>query len=242
MRRTIISATVSIALSTTALAQTARPSGSAGACGTLYQQAASAASARIAADDKDIAPPQTVKSLTCLDNILKGVGLNVVVNLLDPTNLFNAIEGQLCNAVTNAWKKALGSAQCGITLSGFNLGAFNFGGSLGGGLLPQAELRRRRAAHGLHRHRRGRRQRQSLRQWLRACADRVRASQLDRPLVRNKSYEQDISSSFRDDGRRHRRHRLRRRPPQMRNWLSSTRRRSPFSRRCKSFRTKPIVS
>jgi hypothetical protein len=92
------------------------------------------AAARIAADDKDIAPPQTVKSLTCLDNILKGVGLNVVVNLLDPSNLFNAIEGQLCNAVTNAWKKALGGAQCGITLSGFNLGAFNFGGSLGGGL------------------------------------------------------------------------------------------------------------
>ncbi|WP_159729429.1 hypothetical protein [Methylosinus sp. Ce-a6] len=134
MKRTIISATISIALSTATLAQTAPPSGSAGACGTLYQQAASAASARIAADDKDIAPPQTVKSLTCLDNILKGVGLNVVVNLLDPTNLFNAIEGQLCNAVTNAWKKALGSAQCGITLSGFNLGAFNFGGNLGGGL------------------------------------------------------------------------------------------------------------
>lgn len=134
MRRTIISATVSIALSTSALAQIAPPSGSAGACGTLYQQAASAVAARIAADDKDIAPPQTVKSLTCLDNILKGVGLNVVVNLLDPTTLFNSIEGQLCDAVTSAWKKALGSAQCGITLSGFNLGAFNFGGSLGGGL------------------------------------------------------------------------------------------------------------
>lgn len=134
MRRTIISATASIVISTTTLAQTAPPTGSAGACGTLYQQAASAAAARIAADDKDIAPPQAVKSLTCLDNILKGVGLNVVVNLLDPTTLFNSIEGQLCNAVTNAWKKTLGSAQCGITLSGFNLGAFNFGGNLGGGL------------------------------------------------------------------------------------------------------------
>ncbi|WP_051948954.1 hypothetical protein [Methylosinus sp. PW1] len=89
-----------------------------------------------------------------------------MVNLLDPTNLFNAIEGQLCNAVTNAWKKALGSAQCGITLSGFNLGAFNFGGSLGGGLLPQAELRRRRPPMG-YIGIGGPAAAQSLRQWLR---------------------------------------------------------------------------
>lgn len=135
MTRSIAVAVAISMLCATAVAQSPPQTGN-GACSTLYQTAANAASARIAADDKDISPPQSVKSLTCLDNILKGVGLNVVVNLLDPTNLFNAIEGQICNAVTNAWKKALGGAQCGITLSGFNLGAFNFGGAggLGGGL------------------------------------------------------------------------------------------------------------
>jgi hypothetical protein len=134
MRKTIIGVVVFV--STAALAQSSQPSGAGRACSTLYQQAADAAAARIAADDRDIAPPRAVKSLTCLDGILKGVGLNVVVNLLDPTNLFNAIEGQICNAVTNAWKGALGGAQCGITLSGFDLGAFNFGGAggFGGGL------------------------------------------------------------------------------------------------------------
>lgn len=134
MRRTIVTAGLFFAVSTSALAQSSQSPSAGGACSTLYQQAASAAAARIAADDKDIAAPQSLKSLTCLDNILKGVGLNVVVNLLDPTNLFNAIQGQICNAATNAWKSALGNKQCGITLTGFNLGSFNFGGSLGGGL------------------------------------------------------------------------------------------------------------
>ncbi|MGB5084173.1 MAG: hypothetical protein WBO09_06090 [Methylocystis silviterrae] len=120
------------AISTGALAQSSQPTGSA-ACSTLYQRAADTAAARIAADDKDIAAPQSIKSLTCLDNILKGVGLNVIVNLLDPTNLFNAIQGQICNAITNAWQNALGNKQCGITMSGFNLGSFNFGG-IGGGM------------------------------------------------------------------------------------------------------------
>ncbi len=133
MTRTLIAFGVLATLSTGALAQSSTATGS-GACSTLYQQAASTAAARVAADDKDIAPPQSLKSLTCLDNILRGVGLNVIVNLLDPTNLFNAIEGQICNAATNAWKSALGGAQCGITVSGFNLGTFNFGGGLGGGL------------------------------------------------------------------------------------------------------------
>ena len=57
------------------------------ACSSLYQTAANTVSARIAADDQNIAPPQTIKSLTCLDNFFKGVGLNVITNLLDPTQL-----------------------------------------------------------------------------------------------------------------------------------------------------------
>lgn len=103
------------------------------ACGAIYQTASIAATNRIAADDKDISQPQSVKSLTCLDNFFKGVGLNVIVNLLDPTQLLNAVEGQLCNALSSAWQKSLGGKQCGITLTGFNLGTFNLGG-LGGGL------------------------------------------------------------------------------------------------------------
>jgi len=101
------------------------------ACSSLYQTAANTVSARIAADDQNIAPPQTIKSLTCLDNFFKGVGLNVITNLLDPTQLLNAIVGQICTALTSAWQQAPGNKQCGITLTGFNLGTFN---GLGGGL------------------------------------------------------------------------------------------------------------
>lgn len=121
-----------IALNGAATAQQSTTTGSP-ACSTLYQQASDAASARVAADDKDIATPQPLKLLTCLDNILRGSGLNVVINLLDPTQLFSAIQGQICNAITSAWRSTMGAQQCGITLSGFNLGNFKFG-SLGGGL------------------------------------------------------------------------------------------------------------
>ena len=124
----VLLATASI---TPAAAQTAT-TGSAG-CSTLYQAAADAATNRIAADDTDIQKPQSVKQLTCLDNFFHGLGLNVITNLLDPTQLFNAIEGQICNAITQAWQKTLGTQQCGITLSGFKIGTFNFGG-LGSGL------------------------------------------------------------------------------------------------------------
>lgn len=99
-------------------------------CTSLTQAAANAVSARIAADDKDIKPPQEVKSLSCLDNFFNGVGLNVVVNLLDPTNLFKSIEGQICNLITDKWESLLGNTQCGLTLTGFDLGFFS---GLGGG-------------------------------------------------------------------------------------------------------------
>jgi len=126
----ILAALLATAVPCAAIAQTT--TGSA-ACGTLYQTASDTVSARIAADDKDIAPPQTIKSLTCLDNFFKGVGLNLITNLLDPTQLFNTIVGQICTAISSAWQKSLGNQQCGITLTGFNLGTFSLG-SLGGGL------------------------------------------------------------------------------------------------------------
>lgn len=114
-----------------ALSQTAS---STDPCALLAQVAANGAAARVAADDKDINPPQAIKSLTCLDHFFQGTGLNVIINLLDPTTLLQAIEGQICNAITNSWKNALGTKQCGITLTGFNTGFFGGSGkALGGG-------------------------------------------------------------------------------------------------------------
>ncbi len=116
------------ALSSSALGQTAT-TGSVG-CSAITQAAANGMTARIQADDNSINPPQSVTSLSCLDNFFSGTGLNLVTNLLNPTNLLQAVEGQICNAVKQEWNSLLGSAQCGLTITGFNLG---FGG-LGGGL------------------------------------------------------------------------------------------------------------
>jgi len=128
--RSLILATSFVALfSYAAHAQT---TGSAG-CVALAQAAANAVSTRISADDANIAAPQSVKSLTCLDNFFKGTGLNVVVNLLNPTQLLQSIETQICNKLTSMWKSSLGGAQCGITMTGFKIG-FLGGNTLGGGL------------------------------------------------------------------------------------------------------------
>jgi hypothetical protein len=102
-------------------------------CTTLVQSAANAASSRVNADDTDIPKPQSVKNFTCLDKFFNGEGLNVVANILNPTNLLNAIETQICNKLTQIWQSTLGKAQCGITLTGFKMG-FLGGGTLGGGL------------------------------------------------------------------------------------------------------------
>ena len=116
------------ALSSSALSQTAS-AGSVG-CSAITQAAANGMTARIEADDNSINPPQSVTTLSCLDNFFNGVGLNLVTNLLDPTALLQEVEGQICSALKQEWNSLLGSAQCGLTITGFNLG---FGG-LGGGL------------------------------------------------------------------------------------------------------------
>ena len=115
-----------------AMAQTAT-TGSTG-CATIVQAGIDGAAARIQADDTSIPAPQSVTSLTCLDNFFSGSGLNVITSLLDPTALLNSIKGQLCNAVKSAWQSAIGSSQCGLTVSGFNLG---FGGFGGGTMCPR---------------------------------------------------------------------------------------------------------
>ncbi len=109
-------------------AQTAT-TGSAG-CAAITQAAATGAENIIAADGQTIQQPQSVTNLTCLDNFFNGTGLNLVTNLLNPTTLLNAVEGQICNAVKQEWNSLIGSATCGLNITGFNMG---FGG-LGGGL------------------------------------------------------------------------------------------------------------
>ena len=99
-------------------------------CSAITQAGANGMTARIQADDNSINPPKSVTSLSCLDNFFNGTGLNLVTNLLNPSNLLQAVEGQICNALTQEWNSLLGSAQCGLTITGFHLG---FGG-LGGGL------------------------------------------------------------------------------------------------------------
>lgn len=110
-------------------AQTSSTTGSAG-CAAITQAAATGAANRIAADGKTIQQPQSVTNLTCLNGIFNANGLNLVTNLLNPQTLLNQIEGQICQAVKQEWNSLIGSATCGLTITGFNLG---FGG-LGGGL------------------------------------------------------------------------------------------------------------
>ncbi len=136
MRRTLSALALSILLPGLALAQSApgAATGTTGSqsCAAIVQAAANGMNARISADDSSIKAPQSVTSLSCLDNFFNGVGLNVVTNLLDPSNLLKAVEGQICNAVNTAWQNALGSAQCGLTITGFNMG---FGLGTGGGTM-----------------------------------------------------------------------------------------------------------
>jgi hypothetical protein len=99
-------------------------------CTAITQAAANGITARVGADDQTINPPLSVTTMTCLGNFFNGTGLNVITNLLNPTNLLNAVEMQICNLVKSEWTSLIGGAQCGLTLTGFN---FGFGG-LGGGL------------------------------------------------------------------------------------------------------------
>jgi len=118
----------SATISDTARAQTTI-TGTTG-CAAIAQAGVNGLNARIQADDSNINAPKSVTLLTCLDNFFKGVGLNLVTNLLNPDNLQQAVEGKICNLVQQTWNSLLGKVQCGLTMTGFNLG---FGG-LGGGL------------------------------------------------------------------------------------------------------------
>lgn len=102
-------------------AANADSTGSAG-CAQLAQAAADGSSARMQANDQVVTPPVSISKLSCLDNFFNGTGLNVITSLLDPTTLLNSVKGQICSEVNTLWQDTLGSAQCGLTVSGFNLG------------------------------------------------------------------------------------------------------------------------
>ena len=120
-----------IGLGGAAFAQTTTNTTGSVGCAAIVQAAANGMNARIGADDTTIKAPQSVTQMTCLDNFFNGVGLNLVTNLLDPTTLLQAVEGQICGLVKSTWSSFLGSAQCGLSISGFNMGFF---GGIGGGL------------------------------------------------------------------------------------------------------------
>ncbi|ACB97386.1 hypothetical protein [Beijerinckia indica] len=133
MKRSLPMVLVCLAIPLPAFAQTVNTTTGTAGCAKLVQVSADTISQRIAADDANINAPKSVKTLTCLDNFFKGAGLDVITNFLNPTNLLQSIEGQICNAISSAWQNSLGQPQCGITLTGFNLG-FGGLGNLGGGL------------------------------------------------------------------------------------------------------------
>ncbi|GAV35521.1 hypothetical protein ROTAS13_03198 [Roseomonas sp. TAS13] len=130
LRRYAFVVLLTTALPGFALAQAASTTTGSTGCATITQAAVDGAAARVQADDSAIQSPQSVTSLTCLDDFFSGTGLNVITSLLDPTALLNSIKGQLCNAVKSAWQSTMGSAQCGLTVSGFNLGFGGFGGGV----------------------------------------------------------------------------------------------------------------
>jgi hypothetical protein len=127
-------------------ATTTTTTGSVG-CAAITQAAANGLTSRVQADDTTIKPPISVTNLTCLSNFFNGVGLNLITNLLNPLNLLQMVEGKICALVQQEWNSLLGSAQCGLTITGFNFGFGGIGGGLacpklsfGGGGPPMATL------------------------------------------------------------------------------------------------------
>ena len=129
MRRLIVAVVATGLAGAPAAASAQAANGASQGCAALAQAGVDAATAQIATEDQIIQPPQSVRGLTCLDGFFNGTGLDVLVNFTNPGNLIGAIQGQLCAAVTNAWRSTLGTVQCGLSVSGFDLGF----GSLGGG-------------------------------------------------------------------------------------------------------------
>jgi hypothetical protein len=100
-------------------------------CAVLAQAAADGAAARIQANDAAIPKPDSVTHLSCLDGFFNGTGLNLVSNIMNPTSLLDSVKGHICQAVDSAWQNTVGSAQCGLTVNGFNIGFSGIGSGSG---------------------------------------------------------------------------------------------------------------
>lgn len=133
MRRLLVASVASVALALSGPASADTTSGSPN-CTVVTQAAADTVAARIQADDSSIRDPISVKNLTCLDNFFSGIGLNLIANILDPATLLSNVEGKICSLVTSTLRSLTGSAQCGLTITGFDLG---FGGIGGGAFCPK---------------------------------------------------------------------------------------------------------
>ncbi|GBQ27938.1 hypothetical protein AA0472_2545 [Acetobacter estunensis NRIC 0472] len=106
-------------------------------CGVLTQAAANALNGRLEANNSYEKQPEAVGTLSCLDSIFSGTGLNLISNITNPgamiDSLLNNVEGQICSAAQSAWNGTVGAAQqCGLGLNGVNLG---LGLDTGGGLM-----------------------------------------------------------------------------------------------------------
>ena len=115
-----------------AFAETPATTSGSQACATIVQAAADGLNSRIVADQTTIKPPTSVTKLSCLNDFFNGTGLNLITNMLSPANLLKSVEGQICNQVNAAWQSVVGTAQCGLTITGFNMG---FGLGLGSGMM-----------------------------------------------------------------------------------------------------------
>ena len=107
-------------------------------CAALIQAGADAVAAQTEAEDRFLRQPRSVRDLTCLGDFFNGGGLNVLTNLTDFNSLLSNLGGQFCAAVRSVWQSEIGSAQCGLTVSGFDLGFGRTGG--GGAFCPSLNL------------------------------------------------------------------------------------------------------
>ena len=128
-------------------------------------------------------PRASSKNFTCLDKFFNGTGLNVVVNLLNPTTLLNAVESAICDKLTSIWHSPIGEAQCGITLTDCKI-SLPQAAARSAAASPTEDLaRRRRPDHHVDQ-RRSNQQRQDLDHRRRRRADQLLDHIPSRSLLR----------------------------------------------------------
>ena len=101
-------------------------------CEMIQRSAQEGMALRVAADDEQIAMPQSVMQLTCMDFFYNGNIFNVLIDFEGALIGFltQAAFQAACGLARQAWDATIGQIQCGITITGMSIG---FGGSLAGG-------------------------------------------------------------------------------------------------------------